>query len=124
MKLEDLQVYQISMKLANEIHELIMSWDNFHKFSTGTQLINAADSISANISEGYGRFHFKDHINFLYFSRGSLYETKTWLVKSVNRKLIPEDQYTDLIKQYDTLGVKLNNYIKTIGNTGTANSNK
>jgi len=53
MKLEDLQVYQISMKLADEIHDLILEWDNFHKYSTGTQLLNATDSISANISEGY-----------------------------------------------------------------------
>ena len=69
MKLEDLQVYQISMKLADEVHDLVIEWDNFHKFSTGTQLVDAADSVSANISEGYGRFHFKDHKNFLYFSR-------------------------------------------------------
>lgn len=115
MKLEDLQVYQISMKLADEVHDLILEWDNFHKFSTGTQLIDAADSISANISEGYGRFHFKDHRNFLYFSRGSLSETKTWLTKAANRKLISEEKYNDLMTRYNNLGVKLNNYIKSIG---------
>mgnify|MGYP000930772682 CR=1 FL=1 len=42
MKLEDLQVYQISMKLADEVHDLILEWDNFHKYSTGTQLLDAA----------------------------------------------------------------------------------
>lgn len=123
MKLEDLQVYQISMKLADEVHDLILEWDNFHKFSTGTQLIDAADSISANISEGYGRFHFKDHRNFLYFSRGSLSETKTWLTKAANRKLIPEEKYNDLMTRYNNLGVKLNNYIKSIGDQDGA-SNK
>ncbi|HEX7585761.1 MAG TPA: four helix bundle protein [Prolixibacteraceae bacterium] len=124
MKLEDLQVYQISMKLADEVHDLVMEWDNFHKFSTGTQLVNAADSVSTNISEGYGRFHFKDHKNFLYFSRGSLSETKTWLTKAVNRKLITEEKFSDLIKQYNSLGVKLNNYINTIGNSGNANDHE
>jgi four helix bundle protein len=123
MKLEDLQVYQISMKLADEVHDLILEWDNFHKYSTGTQLIDAADSISANISEGYGRFHFKDHRNFLYFSRGSLSETKTWLTKAANRKLIPEEKYSDLMNRYNNLGVKLNNYIKSIGDQDGA-SNK
>lgn len=123
MKLEDLQVYQISMKLADEVYDLILEWDNFHKFSTGTQLIDAADSISANISEGYGRFHFKDHRNFLYFSRGSLSETKTWLTKAANRKLIPEEKYNDLMTRYNNLGVKLNNYIKSIGDQDGA-SNK
>lgn len=124
MKLEELQVYQISMKLADEVHDLVLEWDNFHKFSTGTQLLDAADSVSANISEGYGRFHFKDHRNFLYFSRGSLSETKTWLTKAVNRKLIAEDKYEDLMNRYNTLGVKLNNYIKSIGDKGDANNNE
>jgi len=121
MKLEDLQVYQISMKLADEIHDLVMEWDNFHTFSTGTQLVDAADSVSANISEGYGRFHFKDHKNFLYFSRGSLSETKTWSTKASNRKLIPEEKFSDLIDRYNSLGIKLNNYINTIGNSGNSN---
>ena len=115
MKLEDLHVYQISMKLSDEVHDIILEWDNFHKFSTGTQLLDAADSVSANISEGYGRFHFKDHKNFLYFSRGSLFETKTWLTKAVNRKLISDEKFSDLIERYNSLGIKLNNYINTIG---------
>lgn len=123
MKLEDLHIYQISMKLADEVHDLVMEWDNFHKFSTGTQLVNVADSVSANISEGYGRFHFKDHKNFLYFSRGSLSETKTWLTKGVNRKLISQEKFSDLIDRYNSLGIKLNNYINTIGNSGNTNSN-
>lgn len=124
MKLEDLQVYQISMKLADEFHDLILEWDNFHKYSTGTQLLDAADSISANISEGYGRFHFKDHKNFLYFSRGSLSETKTWLTKAANRKLISEEKYNDLMTRYNSLGIKLNNYIKSIGDKDGTNNNE
>lgn len=124
MKLEDLQVYQISMKLADEVHDLILEWDNFHKFSTGTQLLDAADSVSANISEGYGRFHYKDHKNFLYFSRGSLSETKTWLTKAVNRKLIADEVFMDLISRYNSLGIKLNNYINSIGNSGTSNDHE
>jgi four helix bundle protein len=115
MKLEDLQVYQISMDLADEVHNLVIQWDNFHKFSTGTQLVDAADSVSANISEGYGRFHYKDHKNFLYFSRGSLFETKTWLTKASRRQLISEEKFISLIERYNSLGVKLNNYINTIG---------
>lgn len=124
MKLEDLQVYQISMKLADEVHDLVIEWDNFHKFSMGTQLVNAADSVSANISEGYGRFHYKDHKNFLYFSRGSLSETKTWLTKSCNRKLISEETFADLIDRYNSLGIKLNNYINIIGNSGNSNDHQ
>jgi four helix bundle protein len=115
MRLEDLQVYQISMDLADIVHDQIIGWDNFYKYSTGQQLLKAADSVSSNISEGFGRFHFKDHKNFLYYSRGSLFETKTWLTKAYRRKLIPHEVFNDLISRYNILGVKLNNYINSIG---------
>jgi len=115
MTLEDLQVYRISMDLADEVHDLVIQWDSFYKYSTAQQLLDAADSVSANISEGFGRFHFKDHKNFLYFSRGSLFETKTWLTKAYRRNLITEEKFDELIEKYNSLGIKLNNYINSIG---------
>lgn len=115
MNLEDLQVYQISMNLADEVHDIVIHWDSFYKYSTAQQLLDAADSISGNISEGFGRYHYKDHKNFLYFSRGSLFETKTWLTKAHRRKLISEEKFSDLIEKYNLLGIKLNNYINSIG---------
>lgn len=77
--------------------------------------MRAIDSVAANLSEGFGRYHFKDVKNFGYYSRGSLYEAKTWLTKANNRALIKDDDYEDLIKEINNLGVKLNNYIKSIG---------
>ena len=115
MKLEDLKVYQISMDLADEVHDIVIQWNSFYKYSTGQQLLDAADSVSSNISEGFGRFHFKDHKNFLYFSIGSLLETKTWLTEASRRRLISEEKFNGLIEKYSLLGVKLNNYINSIG---------
>ena len=115
MKLEDLKVYQISMDLADEVHDIVILWDNFYKFSTGQQLLESADSISSNISEGFGRYHYKGHKNFLYFSRGSLFETKTWITKAFRRNLISEDKFEELMNKYNSLGIKLNNYINSIG---------
>ena len=81
----------------------------------GKQLVRAADSVAANLSEGFGRYHYKEAKNFSYYSRGSLYETKTWLTKAKNRKLITEELFTKLNSSIDTIGIKLNNYIKSIG---------
>jgi four helix bundle protein len=77
--------------------------------------VRAADSIAANISEGYGSYHFKESKNFGYYARGSLIETKTWIEKSKNRKLVTIEDYNELIKELKDLGIKLNNYIKSIG---------
>jgi four helix bundle protein len=49
------------------------------------QLIKAIDSVAANLSEGFGRYFYKENRQFCYYSRGSLFETKTWLRKAFNR---------------------------------------
>jgi len=91
MNLDDLRVYQLAMQLAEKIWQIVIKWDAFAKYSIGQQYTKAADSIGANISEGFGRFHFKDSKNFLYYSRGSLFETKTWTTKVRNRQLITDE---------------------------------
>ncbi len=90
MKLEDLQVYQLSMKIGDNIWEIVTKWDYFAKDTVGKQIVKSVDSVAANLSEGVGRYHYKEKKNFGYYSRGSLYETKTWLTKAFKRKLLQE----------------------------------
>ena len=123
MKLEDLRVYNLSMELGEQVWEIVSSWNYFEKDTIGKQLVRAADSIAANLSEGFGRYHYKEAKNFSYYSRGSLYETKTWLTKAFNRKLISEEQFQPFISSIDNIGVKLNNYINSIGKTNSKNDN-
>jgi len=115
MRLENLEIYNIAMDLGEKVYDFVIKWDNFHKDTMGKQLLKAADSIAANLSEGVGRYHYKEKKNFSYYSRGSLFETKTWLTKANNRKLIDNELFTSLINDIERLGVKINNYIKTIG---------
>jgi four helix bundle protein len=115
MKLEELKVYQLSMDLGDMVWDIVMKWDDFSKDTVGKQLVRAVDSVAANLSEGFGRYHYKEAKHFSYYSRGSLYETKTWLTKSRNRKMISEEQFQYFTKEIDTIGVKLNNYINSIG---------
>lgn len=117
MKIEELQVYQLSMVIAEKIWDIVDKWDYFNKDTIGKQLLRAIDSVAANLSEGFGRFHYKENINFCYYSRGSLFETKTWLTKANNRNLINNEDFLVFQDEIKTLGIKLNNYIKSIGNT-------
>ena len=84
LKLEDLEVYQLSMELTEKNWELIQNWDLFTKNTIGKQLTKAVGSIAANLSEGLGRYSFKENKQFCYYSRGSLFKTKTWLTKPHN----------------------------------------
>jgi len=115
MKLEELRVYQLSMDLGEEVWGIVTKWDYFAKDTVGKQLVRATDSIASNLSEGFGRYHFKEAKNFGYYSRGSLYETKTWLTKAKNRNLITEELFNHFIQIINDLGIKLNNYINSIG---------
>ncbi len=103
MKLEDFRVYQMSMELGEEVWKLVKDWDYFAKDTIGKQLVRSMDSVAANLSEGYGRFHFKEAKNFSYYSRGSLYESKTWLTKAKNRNLPDEETYVEMIKSIDDI---------------------
>ena len=115
MKLEELEVYNMAMKMAEKIWDIVIEWDYFSKDTMGKQLVRAADSVAANLSEGFGRFHYKENKNFCYYSRGSLFETKTWLTKAHNRNRIKDEDFTEFTELLDTISVKLNNYIRSIG---------
>jgi four helix bundle protein len=113
--LEDLEVYQLAEQFGDEIWFEVMNWEYFAKDAIGKQIVRSADSIGANIAEGYGRFHYKENRNFCYFSRGSIIETKGWLKKASKRNLINEVQYNQLFDKLQTIHAKLNGYIKFIG---------
>ena len=121
MDLNDLRIYNQSIEIGEKIWNIVITWNYFSKDTVGKQFVRSTDSIAANISEGFGRYHFKDSRNFLFYARGSLYETTTWLNKAYNRKLLKEPEYNDLKAQLKDLGIKLNNYIKTIGKTKNDN---
>ena len=121
MKLEELKVYELSMELGEKVWSIVEKWDYFAKETIGKQLMRSVDSVAANLSEGFGRFHYKDSKNFTYYSRGSLYETKTWIRKAKNRNLILEIEYIKFEEDINLIGKMLNSYIKSIGEKMTNN---
>ncbi len=86
---ETLRVYQLSEKLADLISEIVLEWNAFARDTVGKQLVKAADSVGANISEGTGRGTYIDNRRFVRIARGSLNETKheTLVAKGVQAKL-------------------------------------
>jgi four helix bundle protein len=98
-RLEDFEIYKIAMEIGEEVWNIVSIWDNFSKDTLGKQLVRSADSIAANIAEGYGRFSFKDRRAFTLYSRGSLLETKTWITKSNNRKLTTKEQFDRILEK-------------------------
>jgi four helix bundle protein len=117
-RLEDFRAYNLAMELGEDVWKTVQEWNKLSQWTVGIQLVKAVDSIAANLSEGLGRFHFKEAKNFSYYSRGSLFETKTWLTKAHSSKLISNDFFNTAIDKLERLGKMINIYIKAIGKTG------
>lgn len=113
--INELEIYRESMRIGEMVWTLVADWPIFAKDAVGKQIVRSADSIAANLSEGYGRYHFKENQKFCYYSRGSAQETQTWIEKGVRRGLIPEEAARDLYRDLDTFKKRLNAYIRTIG---------
>ena len=88
--LETLEVYQKAEAFSDEIWLIVEEWSYFRKDTIGKQIVRAADSRSANIAEGYGRYYYKESKQFYFYARGSIQETKSWLSKCKRRKIVDE----------------------------------
>lgn len=118
---KDLRILKQAETIADRIWELVVKWDYFAKDTIGKQLVEAVDSIGANITEGYSRYHLKEGLNFYYYSRASLEETEYWLKRALNRKLIKLQEYEILLEDLENLLPQLNSFIskKRNGNLKT-----
>ena len=120
LSVADLDIYQMAEDLSDRVWEISIKWDYFAKDTIGKQLVRAADSISANLAEGHGRYHFNDRLKYCYYARGSLEETKSWISKAIRRKLIATE-ISEINHTIELLPKKLNAYIKSIKKAREAN---
>ncbi len=111
LKLNDIEAYKISFNLSNFIWEIILRWEKFAKDTIGKQFMRSIDSISANIAEGFGRYHKKDKIKFYRYSHGSMYESLDWNEKANKRNLITPEQYDLIYNELQKLPKSLHSLI-------------
>ncbi|MEQ9441417.1 MAG: four helix bundle protein [Cyclobacteriaceae bacterium] len=110
--LRDLEIYQLSRQLSKMTWNIYQSLSFEDKKVMGDQFIRSADSVGANIAEGYHRYHYLDKIRFYYYSRGSLSECiDHWLDLLQERQKISPDIHAQMTTISKRLQVKLNNFI-------------
>ncbi len=111
LKSGTLWVVKTAEELSDSLQSTIVQWSSFNKQTVGMQLVRAADSIGANIAEGYGRTHRQDALRFYSIARGSLEETLFWLKRCRQRKLLTERDCTQWLMRYYLLSKSLNKFI-------------
>ncbi|WP_373528495.1 four helix bundle protein [Nostoc sp.] len=115
-RFQELQVYQLSEQLADDIWKIVGGWIFFAKDPIGKQIVRSADSINANIAEGLGRGSFQDNRRFIKIARGSLNETQHWLRRAYTRNLLTTEQINAIKTINNELAPKFNSYLNSIGN--------
>jgi four helix bundle protein len=95
----ELLVWKEARILKNQVKQLTTSFPSEEKFRLVDQIIRSSRSIGSNISEGHGRFTYKDQLHFCIQARGSLSETHNHLIDALDCNYIDEVTYDSYIKQ-------------------------
>ena len=114
LKFEELRVLQAAEAIADDVWRQVIQWDPFARDVVGKQLARAGDSVGANVAEAYGRFHYGEKLQFLYYARGSLFETKYWLNRARARELMPSAQVQGYATQLTELARQLNAFAASL----------
>ena len=109
--LEDLEAYQLAREFRKVMYGVTRRLPDFEKFELASQIRRASVSLTNNIAEGHGRYHFLDQLKFLLQARGSLEEPIDDLNVCFDEKYLPPADVESL-KQ---LGWRVHNAIDGYG---------
>ena len=91
---EDMGVWKVCRGLRTKVSNLSRTFPKEETYRLTDQLVRAARSATANLAEGYGRFHYAENIQFARQARGSLYEVLDHLTTARDEGFIADDIFT------------------------------
>ena len=108
-----LKAWQENHLLVLSIYKITKTFPNEEKYGIIDQLRRASSSITANIAEGFGRFHYADKIRFYLQARGSLKEVENFIYLSQDLKYLDKETAKKLWQQAKIGEQLLNGLIKS-----------
>lgn len=109
---EDLEAYQVAREFRKKMYGITRRLPDFEKFELASQIRRAAVSLTNNIAEGHGRYHFADQVRFFLGSRGSLQELVDDLNVCADEKYLETDAVEALKNEaWRCLGL-INGYLR------------
>ena len=109
---EDLEVYQVARAFRKAMYRLVKRLPAEEKFALANQMRRAAVSLTNNIAEGHGRFHFLEQIKFTLQARGSLEELLDDLNVCEDEQYLCSDELTPLKEQAWRVHKLVNGYLR------------
>lgn len=112
----DLEAWQKGHQLVLELYQVAKKFPKEELYGLTSQLRRSAVSITANIAEGFARFHFKDKIKFYYQARGSAGEVQNYLFLCRDMELIDKEKFEILFPKTMAVQRLINGLIRSIEN--------
>jgi len=114
MNWRELDVWKESHNLVLDVYKTTSSFPDEEKYGITSQLRRCSSSIPSNIVEGQSRDSTKDYLKFLYNSRGSLEETRYFILLSRDLSYISEKKLEELNSKFIKVSKMLNGLIKSL----------
>lgn len=116
---EELKCWQAARELRIFISkEIVGRLPGYEKFRLADQVIRAARSVSANIAEGYGRFHYRDNAKFCSNARGSCWEVLDHLLLAGDENFISEEVLKEGRRLVEITVKLINGYMRYLKKAG------
>lgn len=109
---EDLEVYRAAREFRKAMYDVTRRLPDVEKYELASQIRRAAVSLTNNIAEGHGRFHYPDQIRFILHSRGSLEELVDDLNVCLDENYVSPDQVAKLKEKALGVLTLLNGYLR------------
>ena len=116
---EDLEVYKAGREFRKAMYAVSRCLPDFEKYDLGRQIRRAAVSLTNNMAEGHGRFHYPDQIRFFLHSRGSLEELVDDLNVCLDENYVSDEQVEKLKEQARGVLILINGYLRHLRNRAT-----
>ena len=113
---EDLEVYKAAREFRKAMYAVTRRPPDFERYELGSQVRRAAGSLTNNMAEGHGRFHYPDQIRFFLHSRGSLEQLVDDLNTCLDENYLSSDQVAKLKEQARGVLILINGYLRYLRN--------
>ena len=117
----ELDCWKEAVVLRQKVREATQQFPSDERYRLTDQLVRATRSATANIAEGFGRFHYQENIQFCRHSRGSLHEVLDHLIVAHEEGYLGKESFQELFSQTDKCINILNGYIRYLGKAKLTN---
>ena len=108
---DDLECWKAATVVRRNVKEIIKKFPGYKKFDLTDNMRRASRSVTHNIAEGYGRFHYQENIQFCRISRGSLFELIDQFITASDEEYLSDQDYKTGREQIEMALRLLNGYI-------------